>query len=127
MNLTSETIASKEQTAIEKSIAAAKTKLRQLEKRVSEQFSTVRGLERKLQRLKVSELKQVPNGVKLSYSWHTDRRIVDLIGKPGTLIDVRRTLATVDFGGVRWDIPVENLIAFTQDPTDAVIGIGGGK
>lgn len=76
----------------------------------------------------IRELVDQPDAVKLAFRWHPDPKAQAYIGKPGTLVEVRRTRCSVVFGdGLKWNLKLEDVIPATADATAAVVALEGAE
>ena len=66
-----------------------------------------------IDRNKVAELLNVPDGVTVRYR-QSSGRAAGLNDATGTVLEVRRTRCTVLFGDTKWSFPMENLLPATE-------------
>lgn len=102
---------------IDKQIAQLEAESNQLEKRIQKRRkqNTVDGerrhtIHRQISRLKIAKLVNAPDAVKFNYRVPFGCRGYELNDALGTVVEVRRSRATVLFLGKRWNIPLDDLI-----------------
>jgi hypothetical protein len=79
-------------------IARLKAEKERLEARMKQDQQQCRKVCRDIERLRVMQLVNVPDGVRLKYRFQTGHPGARLNDCKGVLTDVRRTRGTVDFG-----------------------------
>lgn len=90
-----------------KKLDARCKKLREERDKISERQSKIRD---ELHHLSILELVGKPNGVKPRYRYSTDERQAVLNDATGTVLEVRRTRALVDFGAAgKWNMYIVDL------------------
>jgi hypothetical protein len=111
-------------------LTTEETRLRRKWDRLNEQAAKdqrrVDTIQAELRRLDFLELVGKPGAVKIRYRFPNGDRCAHLNDKPGTVLAVRRTRATVDFGDAgRWNWCLGDLLPLDK-PQGEVLNLGDG-
>ena len=118
----------------EQQIAKLKAELEKIHERrkqrsQKERADSERGfaIDRELHRLRLNALVGLEAGVMLRFRHPATDRCANLNDARGTLLDVRRTRATVDFGAHgRWNMKADSLIPSSESTLQGMLVVLGG-